>query len=66
MPPPNSRFDASSNMDFFYFCFMVYLICVYVRRKVGIGSIPELHLRKVGIPTLSADSRIVSDNSRIV
>ena len=39
---------------------------IYVRRKVGIGSIPELHLRKVGIPTLSADSRIVSDNSRIV
>ena len=39
---------------------------VYVRHKVGIGSIPELHLRKVGIPTLSADSRIVLDNSRIV
>ena len=35
-------------------------------RKVGIGAIPELHLRKVGIPTLSADSRIVPDNCRIV
>ena len=39
---------------------------VYVLRKVGIGAIPELHLRKVGIPTLSANSRIVPDNSRIV
>ena len=24
-------------------------ICVYVLRKVGIGAIPELHLRKVAI-----------------
>ena len=39
---------------------------VYVLRKVGIGAIPELHLRKVGIPTLSANSRIVPVNSRIV
>ena len=39
---------------------------IYVLRKVGIGTIPELHLRKVGIPTLSTDSRIVPDNSRIV
>ena len=39
---------------------------VYVMRKVGIGTIPELHLRKVGIPTLSADSRIVPADSRIV
>ena len=36
---------------------------IYVLRKVGIGAIPELHLRKVGIPTLSADSRIVSDTT---
>ena len=34
---------------------------MYVRCKVGIGAIPELHLR-----TLFADSRIVPDNSRIV
>ena len=43
-----------------------YICDVYVLRKVGIGAIPELHLRKVGIPTLSANSRIVPDNSRIV
>ena len=30
-----------------------------------IGTIPELHLRIVRIPTLSADSGIVPDNSRI-
>ena len=39
---------------------------IYVLRKVGIGAIPELHLRKVGIPTLSANSRTVPDDSRIV
>ena len=37
----------------------------YVQRKVGIGTIPELYLRIVRIPTLSADSGIVPDNSRI-
>ena len=35
------------------------MIFIYVRRKVGIV------LRKVGIPTLSADSGIVPDNARI-
>ena len=39
---------------------------IYVLRKVGIGAIPELHLRKVGIPTLSANFGIVPGNSRIV
>ena len=48
------------------YAFDVKLVHVYVLRKVGIGAIPELHLRKVGIPTLSANSRIVPDNSRIV
>ena len=38
---------------------------VYVQRKVRIGTIRELHLREVRIPTLSADSGIVPDNSRI-
>ena len=38
---------------------------IYVQRKVRIGTIPELYLRKVRIPTLSADSWIVPDNSRI-
>ena len=38
---------------------------VYVQRKVRIGTIPELYLRIVRIPTLSADSGIVPDNSRI-
>ena len=42
------------------------LVEIYVLRKVGIGAIPEWHLRKVGILTLSADSRIIPDNSRIV
>ena len=40
-------------------------IHVYVQRKVRIGTIPELYLCKVRIPTLSADSEIVTDNSRI-
>ena len=40
-------------------------IYVYVQRKVRIGTIPELYLRIVRIPTLSADSGIVPDNSRI-
>ena len=40
-------------------------IHVYVQRKVRISTIPELYLRKVRIPTLSADSGIVPDNSRI-
>ena len=61
--------------DFFFFFFKLcmkhqeeklYKIHINVLRKEGIGAIPELHLRKVGIPTLSADSRIVPDNSRIV
>ena len=30
----------------------------YVLRRVGIGTIPELHLRKVGILTLSDKVRI--------
>ena len=38
---------------------------IYVQRKVRIGTIPELYLRIVRIPTLSADSGIVLDNSRI-
>ena len=38
---------------------------VYVQRKVRIGTIPELYLRIVRIPTLSANSGIVPDNSRI-
>ena len=38
---------------------------IYVQRKVRIGTIPELYLRIVRIPTLSADSGIVPDNSRI-
>ena len=41
------------------------LVYVYVQRKVRIGTIPELYLRIVRIPTLSADSGIVPDNSRI-
>ena len=40
-------------------------IDIYVQRKVRIGTIPELYLRIVRIPTLSADSGIVPDNSRI-
>ena len=46
---------------------MVYL-SVYVQRKVKIGTIPipEFYLRNVRIPTLSANSGIVRDNSRIV
>ena len=39
--------------------------CIYVQRKVRIGTIPEMYLRIVRIPTLSADSGIVPDNSRI-
>ena len=42
---------------------MNYLI--YVQRKMRIGTIPELYLRIVRILTLSADSGIVPDNSRI-
>ena len=38
---------------------------IYVQRKVRIGTIPELYLRIVRIPTLSADSGIVPDSSRI-
>ena len=38
---------------------------MYVQRKVRIGTIPELYLHIVRIPTLSADSGIVPDNSRI-
>ena len=40
---------------------------VYVQRKVRIGTIPavQLYLRIVRIPTLSADSGIVPDNSRV-
>ena len=34
---------------------------IYVQRKVRIGTIPELYLRIVRIPTLSADSGIVPD-----
>ena len=44
---------------------MAFYMYVYVQRIVGIGSIPELYLRIVRIPTLSADSGIVPDNSRI-
>ena len=40
-------------------------INVYVQRKMRIGTIPELYLRKVRILTLSADSGIVPDNSRM-
>ena len=40
-------------------------ISVYVQRIVRIGTIPETYLRIVRIPTLSADSGIVPDNSRI-
>ena len=37
-----------------------------VQRNVRISTIPELrYLRNVRIPTLSADSGIVRDNSRI-
>ena len=43
----------------------LFAYCVYVQRKVRIGTIPELYLRIVRIPTLSADSGIVPDNSRI-
>ena len=39
--------------------------CVYVQHKVRIGTIPELYLRKVRIPALSANSGIVLDSSRI-
>ena len=45
----------------FFFCW----VYIYVQRKVRIGTIPELYLRIVRIPTLSADSGIVPDNSRI-
>ena len=38
---------------------------IYVQRKVRIGTIPELYLRILRIPTLAADFRIVPDNSRI-
>ena len=38
---------------------------VYVLRKVGIGTIPELHLRKVGILTLSDKVRIPTLRSSI-
>ena len=38
---------------------------IFVQPKVRIGTIPELYLRKVRIPTLSADSGIVLDNFRI-
>ena len=38
---------------------------IYVQRKVRIGTIPELYLRIVRIPVLSADSGIVPNNSRI-
>ena len=44
---------------------LYYIIYIYVQRKVRIGTIPELYLRIVRIPTLSADSGIVPDNSRI-
>ena len=36
---------------------------VYVLRRVGIGTIPELHLRKVGILTLSDKVNTLSQNS---
>ena len=42
------------------------VLSIYVQRKVRIGTIPELYLRIVRIPSLSADSGIVPDNSRIV
>ena len=38
---------------------------VYVQRKMRIGTIPELNLHNVRIPTLSAVSGIVPDDSRI-
>ena len=38
---------------------------IYVQSKVRIATIPELYLCNVRIPTLSADSGIVPDNSRI-
>ena len=41
------------------------LVYVNVQRKVRIGIIPGLYLRIVRFPTLSADSGIVPDNSRI-
>ena len=45
-------------------CVSVYMY-LYVLRKVRIGKIPELYLLIVRIPTLSTDSGIVTDNSRI-
>ena len=41
------------------------MVCVCVLRKVGIGTIPELHLRKVGILTLSDKVRIPTLRSSI-
>ena len=44
---------------------MAFYMYVYVQRIVRICTIPELYLRIVRIPTLSADSGIVPDNSRL-
>ena len=38
---------------------------IHVLRRVGIGTIPELHLRKVGILTLSDKVRIPTLHSSI-
>ena len=47
--------------------FLLYIVCIniYVQRKVRIGTIPELYLRIVRIPTLSADSVSVSIDQTI-
>ena len=42
--------------------YVAFYMYVYVQRIVRIGTIPELYLRIVRIPTLSADSGIVPDN----
>ena len=42
-----------------------FMCIVYVQHKVRIGTILKLYLPEVRIPTLSADSRIEPDNSRI-
>ena len=41
-------------------CIVVHVrtVYIYVLRRVGMGTIPELSLRKVGIPTLSGEVRI--------
>ena len=33
-------------------------VCIYVLRRVGMGTIPELSLRKVGVLTLPGEVRI--------